>query len=64
MAKRSVVILLTTTTTTTMTPLEQDRYRFGGVRYQFQGTPTHGPDWIVNEIPGLYDFPVEGKKNS
>jgi len=55
-------IPVTTTTTTTMTPHEQAKYRYGGVRYQFQGTPSNGPDWMVPEIEGLYGFPAEDEE--
>ena len=47
----------TTTTTTTESQQDRDAYRFGGVRYKFQGTDTSGPDWMVYEIPGLSKYP-------
>lgn len=48
----------TTTTTTTLTKQQEDQYRFGGRRYQMQGTPTNGPSWMVPEVPGLFAFPA------
>ena len=53
---------VTTTTTTTMTPEQQSRYRFGGVRYQMQGSSTTGPAWMVPKMEGLYGFPAEDKE--
>jgi len=53
---------VTTTTTTTMTPQQQAQYRFGGVRYQLQGTTGNGPSWMVPEDKGLYAFPAEDEE--
>ena len=47
----------TTTTTTTLSEIEQNRYRFGGVRYQFQGADNMAGKWMVYEIPGLMKYP-------
>jgi len=52
-------IPVTTTTTTTLTELQAARYRFGGVRYQFQGGSTNGPSWMVPKLDGLYAFPAD-----
>ena len=51
------MIELTTTTTTTLSEIEKNRYRFGGVRYQLQGSDKTGPHWMVYEIPGLMSYP-------
>jgi len=48
---------LTTTTTTPMSEKDKLRYRFGGLKYQFQGGGTNGTSWRVNKRVGGYPFP-------
>ena len=59
----SSFVPITTTTTTTMTDMDQLRYRFGGVRYQFQGPNKDVVETMTPKVPGLYTFPSEGEKN-
>jgi len=46
-----------TTTTTTESEIDRDRYRFGGFRYQLQGSAKWGPPEIIPEEPGLMTYP-------
>ena len=48
---------LTTTTTTPMSAKNRLRYRFGGIKYQFQGGGANGTSWKVDKNVGSYPFP-------
>jgi len=49
-------ITTTTTTTTPMSEIDKLRYRFGGYRYQMQGSSS-GPSWIVPKTDSSYSHP-------
>jgi len=54
-----MITTTTTDTTTTLTQQQKDQYRFGGVRYQFQGPAKYANSHMVLKEIGAYTYPKE-----